>query len=477
MGRKELSASGNQIKTISMRGFMFKYVVLSLSFCFFACATQTTGTAQKFKTAEEYSKAKEFKPGKLVIVQGPTSDHETNINVLAPRLKNYIYIVVTPDGKELPVEKYETIQPEILLWKIDKLNIKNLEPNKDYTLKVVDEFRSSKTTVDTRTFRALDVTGYKARFAYASCMADDYRFTEVIDPMWDRMKSLNPDFIILNGDVVYVDSFEFVERKKATELDIWQRFIDSFNRLPMYKWTTLKPVFATWDDHDFGTNDGARDFPSKQAARKIFLGFFGGKNIPGVYQLENESVYFSLNAFHQRMLFLDDRYFRQPNKEQKEAEKFAHWGEKQHNWIMNTLNADGTPAWLFNGNQFFSGVDLSYKESIQSNNPAHFQKILEDLKSVKAPVVMASGDIHFSEVMRIPTDKLGYETYELTSSSMHSYTGSGWDNPLRVPGAFSKEFNFMLINSTSKDGGLEIDVESWGLADKPYFKNNFRVRK
>jgi hypothetical protein len=144
---------------------------------------------------------------------------------------------------------------------------------------------------------------------------------------------------------------------------------------------------------------------------------------------------------------------------------------------MNTLNADGTPAWLFNGNQFFSGVDLSYKESIQSNNPAHFQKILEDLKSVKAPVVMASGDIHFSEVMRIPTDKLGYETYELTSSSMHSYTGSGWDNPLRVPGAFSKEFNFMLINSTSKDGGLEIDVESWGLADKPYFKNNFRVRK
>lgn len=455
---------------------MFKYVVLLLSFCFFSCATPTS-VALKYKTAEEYSKSKEFKPGKLVIIQGPTSDHEANINVLSPRLKNYIYVVTDAAGKELVAEKYETIQPDVLLWKIDKINIKNLEPNTEYTLKVVDEFRKSRTTVDTRTFKTLNVTSHNARFAYASCMADDYRFDEVINPMWSKMKSLNPDFIVLNGDVVYVDSFEFVERQKATELDIWQRFIDTFNRLPLYKWTELKPVFATWDDHDFGTNDGNRDFTGKQAARKIFLGFFGGKNIPGVYQLESESVYFSLNAFHQRMLFLDDRYFRQPNKDQKVAEKYAQWGEKQHNWVMNTLNSESSPAWLFNGNQFFSGVDLSYKESVQSNSPVHFQKILNDLKTVKAPVVMASGDIHFSEVMRIPSDKLGYETYEFTSSSMHSYTGSGWDNPLRVPGAFSKEFNFMLINSTSRDGGLDIDVESWGLAEKPYFKNSFRVRK
>lgn len=458
-----------------MRGHMFKYVVLSLSFCFFSCSH--TAVTQSFKTAEEYSKSKEFKPGKLVIVQGPTSDHETNINVLAPKLKNYKYVVVMPDGKEVVAEKYETIQPEVLHWKIDKINIKNLEPNKDYILKVVDPFRDSNTTVDTRTFRTLDVTGYQAKFAYASCMADDYRFTEVIEPMWARMKSLNPDFIVLNGDVVYVDSFEFVERQKATELDIWQRFIDSLNRLPLYHWTTLKPIFATWDDHDFGTNDGDRNFTGKQAARKIFLGFFGGKNIPGVYQMENESVYFSLNLDHQRMLFLDDRYFRQPNKDQKEQEKYAHWGEKQHNWVVSTLNSENSPAWLFNGNQFFSGVDLSYKESFQSNDPAHFQFFLDDMKKVKAPIVLASGDIHFSEVMKIPADRLGYETYEVTSSSMHSYSGSGWDNPLRVPGAFSKEFNFMMIKSTSADGGLNIEVESWGLADKPYFKNSLTIRR
>ena len=446
-------------------------VVLSLALV--GCASPKN----TYLSALDYSKAKEFKPGKLIIIQGPTSNKETSINVLSPRLKNYKYKIADQNGKYFIVEPYDIVKNDILHWKIDKIHVQGLVPNQLYTLSVLDEFRSSTTVVDKRTFKTLDIEKNEATFAYASCMADDYRFNEVINPMWDRMKQLNPDFVVLNGDVVYVDSFEFVERKKATELDIWFRFIDSFNRLPIYKWHHLKPIFATWDDHDFGTNDGDRDFKEKQAARKIFLGFFGGKNIENVYQLEKESVYFSLRLFKQKMLFLDDRYFRQPNKEQKVSENFAHWGEQQHKWIMNHLNEDTTPTWLFNGNQFFSGVDLSYKESFQSNNPAHFKLFLEDVKKVKAPVVLASGDIHFSEIMKIPSSNFGYDTYELTSSSMHSYTGSGWDNPLRLPKAFTKEFNFMLIKSTSENEGLIINVQTWGLASQPYFNENLIIKK
>lgn len=467
----------NRTKTSACEVFMTKFVVLALSLFVFSCAITPSNNAVKYKTALEYSKSKEFKPGKLIVIQGPTSDKETNINVLSPILKNYKYFVVSPEGQETQVEVYETVKPEILHWKIDKVHIAGLKPHTAYKLKIVDEFRSSATIVDTRTFETLDINGSEAKFAYASCMADDYRFDEIINPMWDRMKQLDPDFVILNGDVVYVDSFEFVERQKATELDIWMRFIDSFNRLPIYKWTHLKPIFATWDDHDFGTNDGDRDFKSKQAARKVFLGFFGGKNISNVYNLEKDSVYFSLNLFNQKMLFLDDRYFRQPNKNQKESENFAQWGEKQHNWVLSTLNADSKPAWLFNGNQFFSGVDLSYKESFQGNAPKHFELFLADMKKIKPAIVLASGDIHFSEVMKISSDKIGYDTYEFTSSSMHSYSGTGWDNPLRVPGAFTNEFNFMLIKSVSINDGLNIDVETWGIADKPYFKKSMSVKK
>ena len=277
---------------------VLRILVLSVAVSLLAtsCAHKS---APNFKTALEYTKSTDFGSGRLVIVQGPTSDTETNINVLAPRLKSYKYVVTDASGAEYTVQKYETIQPDILLWKVDKIKVTGLKPHTDYTLKIVDEFRGSSTVVDTRIFNSLDIQQTDIKFSYASCMADDYRFNDIIDPMWKRMQDLNPDFVILNGDVVYVDSFEFVERTKATELDIWQRFIASFERLPLYHWKHLKPVFATWDDHDFGTNDSDRTFVSKKAARKVFLAFFGGQNIPGVYNLENESVYFSLQAFNQ----------------------------------------------------------------------------------------------------------------------------------------------------------------------------------
>lgn len=442
-----------------------------------ACTHLAQNSQKEYKTALEYSRSKEYTPGRLVVVQGPTSDRETNINVLSPVLKKYKYVVKDSQNQNYDVEHYDTVHTSPVLWKVDKLHIKGLKPGVQYSLEVVDEFRGSQTKVDQRYFNTVDTKKENIRFAYASCMADDYRFNEVIDPMWEQMRQQNLDLVILNGDVVYVDSFEFVERKKATELDVWFRFIDSLQRLPIYHWTHLKPIFSTWDDHDFGTNDGDRDFISKKGAKKVFLAFFGGKNIENVYKLEDDSVYSLFNSNHQKMLFIDDRYFRQPNKDQKVQEKYGHWGEKQHHWIMSHLNDETTPVWIFNGNQVFSGNELSFKESMQSNHPEHFKLFTNELKNSKSTVVFASGDIHFSEIMAPPQELLGYQTYEITSSSMHSYTGDGWDNPLRVPGAFTKEFNFMIINSRNVNGSLLIDVESWGLKNEPYFKKSIQIKK
>lgn len=66
----------------------------------------------------------------------------------------------------------------------------------------------------------LDIQKKDPNFALISCMCDDYRFDEAIDPMWDRLKRENPDFLFLIGDMVYVDSKEFVDRKNVTELDL-----------------------------------------------------------------------------------------------------------------------------------------------------------------------------------------------------------------------------------------------------------------
>ena len=412
-----------------------------------------------------------FPPGYLTIIQGATSATETLINIFAPRLKRYSYEAWDASGRALSVSHYETVTGPGF-YHIHKIRVTGLCLGQEYTLRVLDR----STVVDERCFAALDTNKTNPVFGLLSCMSDDYRFSQVIDPMWERLRQSNPDFLILNGDLVYVDSFEFVERQRATEADIWQRYVDSFRRIPVYHWRRLVPILATWDDHDFGTNDGDREFVSKEAVLRLFRGAFGGAELPGVWEAGPHGVSSVFTGFGQRFFLMDDRMFRQPNRNQVTPDPFGHWGQEQHDWLRRKLSEDTSPAWIVNGNQFFNGRALDFKEAFEANHPAEFVTFIDELRQIAAPVVFASGDIHISEIMRVPADRAGYETFEITSSSMHSYTGSGWDNPMRLEGAYTNEFNFLLIQSQARPGELNIGVKSLGLASDSYFEKTLLVR-
>jgi phosphodiesterase/alkaline phosphatase D-like protein len=413
-----------------------------------------------------------YTPGYLTIVQCATSETETLINIFVPRLKNYTYEAIDSSGRAVPLSRYEVVTGPGF-FHIHKLKISALRVGEDYTLRVLDR----RTLVDQRAFRALDTQIANPRFALISCMSDDYRFNQVIDPMWERLRQSNPDFLILNGDLVYVDSFEFVERQKATESDIWQRYVDSFRRIPLYHWQRLVPVYATWDDHDFGTNDGDRDFISKDAVLRLFRAVFGGEALPGTWEPGPMGVSSVFQAFGQRFFFMDDRMFRQPNRNQLMSDPFGHWGQAQHEWLLQKLAESSAPSWIINGNQFFNGKALDFKEAFEANHPQAFVSFVQSLSAISAPVVFASGDIHLSEIMRIPADRLGYETFEFTSSCMHSFTGNGWENPMRLEGALTLEFNFMLIESQAAPGALRVSMKALGLAPDPYFEKDLVISR
>ena len=414
-----------------------------------------------------------FPPGYLSIVQGPTSATESLINIVAPRLKKYAYEVTEQgNGRTVTVERYEMV-PGPGFYNVDKIKVSGLRVGVEYVLKVKD----GSTVVDERNFSALDTSKTMPTFALISCMADDYRFDKSIDPMWKRLQTENPDFVIFNGDAVYVDSFEFVERGKATEYDLWQRYTDSLKRIPFYHWQTLKPVFSTWDDHDYGTNDGDRNFVAKQAAQKLFRAIYGGQDIDGFWTQSPGGIASQFQAFGQKFFLMDDRSFRQPNKNQSQSEPYGHWGSEQHSWLLKSLQADDSPAWIINGNQFFNGQNLDFKETFEGNGSTEFKTFLQQLKTVNAPVVFGSGDVHISEIMEIPAARFGYTTYEFTSSSMHSYLGDGWENPMRLDGAYCKEFNFLLVRAQAATGKLQVDVKCVGIPSQPFFQKSLTISR
>jgi phosphodiesterase/alkaline phosphatase D-like protein len=434
------------------------------------------------KNTKEILPTAGMKTGFLSIIQGPTTDQQTLINIFSPRLKNYTYEVTDELGQKQTLEKYETVKGPFF-YNIDKIKVSGLNPQTNYKLQILDISLTSgsRSVVDERSFKSLDLSKANPEFAFVSCMADDYRFNDVIDPMWNRLKAENVDFIAITGDVVYVDDKNLVERQKATEMDIWQRYVDTFKRIPLYHWYNLKPIFATWDDHDFGTNDGDKNFIGKEAATKIFKGaFFGPELTSGntSWTMGPGGTSSLLTAFGQKFFFMDDRSFRQPNKESAvTSQPYGHWGESQHRWLIDNLKQDSTPAWIINGNQFFNGAKKTFIESLEQNHPVEFKTFVDELKTISAPVVFASGDVHLSEIMKISKDVIGFDSYEFTSSSMHSYLGDGWVNPLRVNGAYALDFNFMVFKSNVNNGGFNINTKCLGLPKESFFDMNFEISR
>ena len=208
---------------------------------------QLSAPTVQTKNTKEILPTAGMKTGFLSIIQGPTTDQQTLINIFSPRLKTYTYEVTDELGQKQTLEKYETVKGPFF-YNIDKIKVSGLNPQSNYKLQILDISLTSgsRSVVDERSFKSLDLSKANPEFALVSCMADDYRFNDVIDPMWNRLKAENVDFIAITGDVVYVDDKNLVERQKATEMDIWQRYVDTFKRIPLYHWYNLKPIFATW---------------------------------------------------------------------------------------------------------------------------------------------------------------------------------------------------------------------------------------
>lgn len=162
------------------------------------------------------------------------------------------------------------------------LKISGLQLNSVYSLTIVGF--SGK--VEERYFRAANTNAPEFEFAFSTCMVDEKDYIEPIFLIYSHLAHLSPRWIILGGDAVYVDSCEaFPDKNKGPKgSDIWKRYVETWSRLSLYRMKYLIPDIATWDDHDFGTNDGNANFDLKEVSFKVFKTFYGAQDIPGIYK-------------------------------------------------------------------------------------------------------------------------------------------------------------------------------------------------
>ncbi|MES2854504.1 MAG: hypothetical protein V4692_01520 [Bdellovibrionota bacterium] len=395
-----------------------------------------------------------------------TNDTSAQFKVMASSSFSVNYRALDSKGVEYPVELLSrTPNPYDAAQNFDHLIVNGIKVGVTYTLEVRDS--TSKLVIDSREFAALETGSKNLSFALLSCMQDSFPQSG----MWQSVSEARPDLMFFIGDTCYANW-----SSDDTPAGHWKRNIETFTKLDVYYWKRLIPILATWDDHDYGKGDGDRfNNPIKEESLFAFKTFFGSADRPGYKN--GPGVSSMLNVRGHRFCLMDDRYFRDPAG----TPEGLQWGLEQERWLLDEVRSSQDPVWLFNGSQFFGGY--RGKESLEHQHPFQLKRVLEELSRVQAPVMFGSGDVHFSELMKLEPALLGYETIEVTSSAMHSTTfpgnqNRGPSNPRRFAKA-TWHNNYVLIQSdASEPRTAQIRTRSIGKTlKKVYFDQTFTIKR
>jgi alkaline phosphatase D len=261
--------------------------------------------------------------------------------------------------------------------------------------------------------RPLDTTKSLAIIAFGSC--NKLRFPQTL---FNDVAANAPNLWIWLGDIVYGDTTDL--RALATE----------YKKLkinPEYQNLLKKtPAIGIWDDHDYGMNDGDKNHPTKQGAKRILMDFLDvAKESParkreGAYQ----SYTFGKAPQTIKIILLDTRYFRDPlESDPTRVKRYVPntegdiLGEAQWRWLEHELKNSKA-----NLNIIGSSIQvLSDEQPFEkwANFPAARKRLLNLIVKIQPKnTLLLSGDRHMAEISRMDVIGLPYPLYDFTSSGM-----------------------------------------------------------
>jgi alkaline phosphatase D len=287
----------------------------------------------------------------------------------------------------------------------------------------------------------------------------------LVNPFWNEIAKKKPDIWIWGGDIIYSDTEDMAFLEENYKMQ---------KNNPEYaNFTKNIEILATWDDHDYGLNDGGADYSKKAASQQLFLDFIDvSKNDK---RRKQEGVYFSKDYIVEnetiKIILLDTRYFRtalSPSTEWKKryqpmvSSDATMLGKTQWDWLKNQLqNSKVSYTIIVSSIQF-----LSSEHGFESwgNMPNEVKKLEDLISSTKTKnVLILSGDRHISEISKKEITNLNYPLIDFTSSGLtHSYTNySGEPNKFRVGNVVSeKSFGVLKFNFKTNTVLMEIRGEN-----------------
>lgn len=301
-----------------------------------------------------------------------------------------------------------------------------------------------------------------SRIAFGSCCKQDRP-----QPIWETIVAADPDVFLFIGDNIYGDSDD-MEVLKAK----WQQ-LGSDAGYQQLKATC--PIFATWDDHDYGRNDAGDEFEFKIDSQQVFLDFFEEpadsprRSRPGLYR----SYEFGPPGQRVQILLLDTRYFRGPlvrrdwRPEPGEGDRGPYGrnldpqatilGEAQWTWLAEKLRQPADVRIIASSIQVIA--DGHHWEK-WGTMPLQRQRLFDVIRDSQATgVIIISGDRHSAEISALDPG-IGYSLLDITSSSLNQ--PMAWHSELNEHRVgtkyYGENFGMITIDWTADDPVIRCQV-------------------
>jgi hypothetical protein len=292
---------------------------------------------------------------------------------------------------------------------VAKFHVTGLQAATSYTYKIEDLSGASPAQVagpaDGLKFKTRLSTGTKGvvTAAFVSCA------NSTSEPVWERIGLLNTDQVILGGDTPYIDVQDL-----ATSRDKHQAFLETPFMRSLIRGTS---AVGTWDDHDFGLNNGngVNAADRRENTRKAFVEYRAhdqfGTGVEGVYHTVDLGV--------MEIFLLDPRWWSQTEASPVDPAKTTCFGPEQWEWIRQALEASRAPFKVLAMGQVWQ--DKKNGENDDMFTYWHERDALYDfIRSKKIPgVVVLGGDIHVSRHL-IHRQRIGYDLHDFVTSPAHT---------------------------------------------------------
>ncbi len=307
----------------------------------------------------------------------------------------------------------------------------------------------------------LDFQKTLTKIAFGSC-SHEYD----PQPIWKDIVNQKPDLWIWLGDNIYGDSEDMDVLRGKYNLQL-----SNTDYQALYK---SIPLIGIWDDHDYGLNDGGKEYPMRDESKKLMFEFLGvaadhpDRKHNGAYQ----SYTFGENGKKVKVILLDSRYFR--DKPVRSGNAYAPnltgtiLGEAQWKWLAKELDDPQIDLFLIgNGIQV---IPIEHRFEKWNNFPNERKRLL-DLIVEKQPkgVVLLSGDRHIAEVSQIELPGLPYPLTEITSSGLtHTYEEASAEkepNQFRKSPLINKK-HFGVLNFDWSSDKVSVSGEIRGLNNR-----------